>query len=86
MLIVYRTNQGFAGDIVVLDPVTPAAAMDVYLAQPEAPEIAYLDIQGGALAAETLGALIASVGGYGQPGRFYVAEVDGVMSLVDGGA
>jgi len=32
MLIVYRTNQEFAGDIVVLDPVTPAAAMDVYLA------------------------------------------------------
>ena len=86
MLVVYRTNEPFQGEIVNLDMVTPALALVVYLAQQNAPEIVALVVAEQDLADDTLGALVASVGGYGKSGRFYVAEIDGVMSLVDGGA
>jgi len=86
MLVVYRTNEPFQGEIVNLDMVTSALALAVYLAQQDAPEIAALVVAEQDLADDTLGALVASVGGYGKSGRFYVAEVNGVMSLVDGGA
>lgn len=85
MLIIYRTNAGYEGDIVSLDTVTPAAALASYLTQQDAPALAALEVAEATLSAETLGALFASVGGYGAPGRFYVAEVAGVISLVDGG-
>jgi hypothetical protein len=85
MLVVYRTNDEFAGDIVSLDTITPAAAMAAYLAAQDAPDIAYIEIGASALAEPVLGALVASVQGYGTPGRFYVAEVAGVVSLIDGG-
>jgi len=85
MLILYRTNPGFEGEIVNLDTITPSVAFAAYLAQQDAPEIAALEIAEQNLTPEILGALVASVGSYGSPGRFYVAEVAGVISLVDGG-
>ena len=86
MLIIYRTNGEFAGDIVSLDAITPITAFATYLTRQDAPEIAALDVAETTLSAETYGALVASVEGYGAVGRFYVAEVDGVISLVDRGA
>lgn len=86
MLIIYRTNVGFEGDIVSLDFETPAAAMDIYLAQSEQPtEISYIEIAEESLEPQDIADLIASVRGLTAPGRFYVADVDGAQSLIDGG-
>jgi len=85
MLIVFRTNAGFEGEIAFIDRQSPAPAMDTWLTQNQDANLDYIEVSETDMAPDTFAALIASVEGYGEPGRFYVADVDGVLSLMDGG-
>lgn len=73
MLIVYRTNADFAGQIVTLDGTTSAGAMDAYLASATPrPELAYLEVDERLLDADLLAALSV------EKGAFLV--LDGVLT------
>jgi len=79
MLIIYRTANG---EIVSLDFETPAAAMDIYLAQSEHGKLmAYLETE---LDAESLAGLVASVQGYAARDRYRVDVAAKPAGLLDG--
>ena len=85
MIIVYRTNPGFEGEIVSVDRDTPSDAFQMYMdANAEAAEgLAFIHVAEADIAADDLAALLAQAGGYG-PRRFYVgADTDGTMSLLE---
>ncbi len=84
MLVIYRTNEGFEGDIARVDMDTPAAVQTMWAeSNPEsAAGLDYIEVDETALAEGELDDLLAFVAGYGTR-RFYVAEVSGVMSLME---
>jgi len=73
MLIVYRKNPGFEGQIVTLDRSTLAAEMDAYLAQSEhGADVGYIEVSERMLAPAVLIGLAL------QPGQYRV--VGGVLT------
>ena len=85
MIIMYRTNEGFEGNIVSLDFQTPAAAVEAWLAvgaENGGADLACLEIDQALLTTDVLADLVLY---YADPSHFYVAEVDGVLSLIQAG-
>lgn len=62
MLVIYRTNPGFAGQVVSLDYQTPAVAMDRYLASEHGADLAYLEVDGRLLKRDLLADLLTAPG------------------------
>ena len=85
MLIIYRTNVGFEGDIARVDMDTPAAVQQMWAASnPEsAADLDFIEVDETALATGVLDDLLASTRGYGKK-HFYVAkDASGAMALME---
>jgi hypothetical protein len=81
MLIIYRTNPGFKGDIVSLDYKSLKAEAAARLAQMDSNDLGCLEIDQATIDDADLADLVLHCT---DPARWYVAIVNGEISLVTG--